>query len=382
MQQTNRCMDDFNTTFDSYPAMLDYHQVQSRTSEWIRCPVRDIHVEPLNQDTVPYWNNALFVDGTSPLAVQDTAANLGLAMRCNGKLYPLRRTAFKSLLDRAKINGTVLAKLPKKDLAQVINTCLQMSMSQALVYYNAEKVTAIHSGDEKDYSVLPIDELLGKIQNELDERFPGNIFEEGYTDHSLSGAMWKLPNQKTELLETYANTLASRFPSRPVPNLMPAIQFITSDSGMASARVAAILGDGKYSIHIGSCVAVEHRGKKTVDNFGEALSQLFAQYGDNIKKLEKLLDIMLVYPVNAMTRLCKELVMPKKEASEAINFFEAAIGDGCATAHDVFMAMQEIPYNLRIAKAPESKILTVQENIAKLLSLNWESYDLARRVDY
>ena len=108
----------------------------------------------------------------------------------------------------------------------------------------------------------------------------------------------------------------------------------------------------------------------------------FAQYGDNIKKLEKLLDIMLVYPVNAMTRLCKELVMPKKEASEAINFFEAAIGDGCATAHDVFMAMQEIPYNLRIAKAPESKILTVQENIAKLLSLNWESYDLARRVDY
>ena len=382
MQQTNRCMDDFNTTFDSYPAMLDYHQAQSRNSEWIRCPVRDIHVEPLNQNTVPYWNTALFVDGTSALAVHDTAANLGLAVRCNGKLYPLRRTAFKTLLDRAKINGTALSKLPKEDLAQVINTCLQMSMSQALMYYNAEKVTAIHSGDEKDYSVLPIDELLGKIQSSLDERFPGNEFEKGYTDHSLSGAMWKLPNQKTELLETYAQMLAAHSSSHTVPDLMPAIRFITSDSGTASARVVAILGDGKYSIHIGSCVAVEHRRKKTVENFEEALSQLFAQYGDNIKKLQKLLDIRLVYPVNAMTRICKELVMPKKEATDAINFFEMAVGDGCATAHDVFMAMQEIPYNLRLAGAAESKILTVQENIAKLLSLNWNSYDLARRIDY
>ena len=89
-----------------------------------------------------------------------------------------------------------------------------------------------------------------------------------------------------------------------------------------------------------------------------------------------------MYPVNAMTRICKELVMPKKEATDAINFFEMAVGDGCATAHDVFMAMQEIPYNLRLAGAAESKILTVQENIAKLLSLNWNSYDLARRIDY
>ena len=83
-----------------------------------------------------------------------------------------------------------------------------------------------------------------------------------------------------------------------------------------------------------------------------------------------------------MTRLCKELVMPKKEATDAIAFFEATIGDGCATAHDVFMAMQEIPYNLRLTGATESKILTVQENIAKLLSLNWNAYDLARRIDY
>ena len=120
---------------------------------------------------------------------------------------------------------------------------------------------------------------------------------------------------------------------------------------------------------------------KVVD-FEEALDQLFAQFGDNIKKLQKLLDIQLDYPINAMTRICKKLVMPKKEAVEAIAMFEMAFGDGPATAHDVFMGMQEIPYLLKADKAPESKILAVQESMARALNLNWAEYDLAKGVEY
>ena len=109
---------------------------------------------------------------------------------------------------------------------------------------------------------------------------------------------------------------------------------------------------------------------------------LFAQYGDNIKKMEKLLDITLLYPVNAMTRVCKELVMPKKEATEAINRFQLINGTDVATAHDVFIAMQEIPYLLKINGTPETKILAVQENMARALNLNWSEFDLARAVSY
>lgn len=88
------------------------------------------------------------------------------------------------------------------------------------------------------------------------------------------------------------------------------------------------------------------------------------------------------YPINAMTRICKKLVMPKKEAVEAIAMFEMAFGDGPATAHDVFMGMQEIPYLLKADKAPESKILAVQESMARALNLNWAEYDLAKGVEY
>ena len=215
----------------------------------------------------------------------------------------------------------------------------------------------------------------------MDERFEGNQFESGYSSYSLTSAFWKLPNQKKELLGKYAKHLKAIGKACLAHKLVPGIQFTTSDTGVASAKVSALLlGASSEPIHIGSCIAVDHRHKKTVENFSEALDLLFAQFGDNIKKLEKLLDVTLLYPVNAMTRVCKELVMPKKEAVEAIAMFESVYGDKPATAHDVFMSMQEIPYLLKLNNASEGKILTVQENMARALNLNWADFDLPKAV--
>lgn len=100
------------------------------------------------------------------------------------------------------------------------------------------------------------------------------------------------------------------------------------------------------------------------------------------QKCYKLLDIHLSYPVNTMTRICKKLSLPKKAALEAIGMFEMAYGGGTATAHDVFMAMQEIPYILKSDHTPESKMLVVEENMARALTLRWGDYDLAKAVSY
>ena len=378
----NTCMDSFTTNFGSFPMMLGYHQELTKNSEWVQCPVTELSVEPLDRASEGIWNIDLFADGTSELAVEDTVANLGLALRVNGGLRPVRETAYKGLLDRAKISGSALAKLNRKDLADVLNVCLQLHQKQqALVLVRGEKVSAVHSGDEKDYSILPIDELLETLQGNLDERFEGNQFESGYSSYSLTSAFWKLPNQKKELLGKYAKHLKAIGKACLAHKLVPGIQFTTSDTGVASAKVSALLlGASSEPIHIGSCIAVDHRHKKTVENFSEALDLLFAQFGDNIKKLEKLLDVTLLYPVNAMTRVCKELVMPKKEAVEAIAMFESVYGDKPATAHDVFMSMQEIPYLLKLNNASEGKILTVQENMARALNLNWADFDLPKAV--
>ncbi len=377
-----QCQDGFYTTFGSYPMMRDYHEKQSKDSQWVRCKVNELQIEPLDANSPLYSSSLPMAPGVTRDAVDDTAENLGLAMDIDGAIYPIRTTAYKSLLDRAKIGGTVLPKLSRKVLSDVLNECLKLYPSDALILIRDEKVSAVHSGDAVDYSILPIDELLLTLQNTLDARFPGNEFEYGYSDHSLTSASWTMPNQKDDLVGNYAKHLDSIGKSYLAKNLVPGIRFMTSDTGVASAKVSALLMGGQYPVHIGSCIAVDHRHQSKVEDFTKALDQLFAQFGDSIAKLQKLTEITLTYPVNAMTRICKKLSMPKKAALGAIQMFEMSYGGGPATAHDVFMAMQEIMFLLKTENTPESKLLFIEENLARTLSFDWEQYDLAKAVSY
>lgn len=377
-----QCQDGFYTTFSSYPLMLDYHKEQSKNSRWVKARVSDLEIQPLGKGSALSTDLPAFASGTTQDAVDDTANNLGLAMRVDGELFPMRMTAYKSLLDRAKIGGTALPKLSREVLAEVLNACLRLYSVDALLLIRDEKVAAVHSGDAVDYSVLPVDELLATLKGKLDAQFNGNVFESGYCDHAMVSASWTMPNQKEDLIGTYAKLLSSLGKGTMSSKLMPGVRFMSSDTGVASAKVSALLMSGKCSIHIGGCIAVDHRHQSKVSDFDTALDQLFAQFGDSIAKLQKLLEIHLDYPVNAMTRVCKKLSLPKKAAVEAIAMYEMAYGGGPATAHDVFLAMQEIPFILRTGNTPESKMLVIEENMARALSFRWSDYDLAKAVSY
>ena len=44
--------------------------------------------------------------------------------------------------------------------------------------------------------------------------------------------------------------------------------------------------------------------------------------------------------------------------------------------------MQEIPYILKSEHTSESKMLNVEENMARALTLKWSDYDTAKAVSY
>ena len=206
-----------------------------------------------------YGSPASFAPCVSSEAIEDTMQNLGLAMQVGGEYYPIRTTAYKSLLDRAKISGTALQKLSRKKFAAVLNDCFGLFSSETLLLIRDEKVSAAHSGDPTDYSVLPIDELLKTLAAKLDDRFPGSEFEGGYCDHAMTSASWTLPGQKEDLLGTYEKLLISPGKATLAAKLVPGIRFVTSDTGVASAKVSALLMGSQHPIHIGGCVAVDHR---------------------------------------------------------------------------------------------------------------------------
>ena len=376
------CCDSYHTQFSAFPDMLSYHEKIRTDSRWERTEVKNLEVAALDKASPLFNDTTSFDSSVSRDAIEDTAENLKLAIKVKDKFFPLRDTAYKSLLDRAKVGGSALPKLPREKLAELINSCLALHKDSALLLVRDEKVSAAHSGDTRDYSVLEIDQLLDGLQSKMDERFPGNQFSGGYVDHSITSASWTLPDQKTELLDTYTKLLAAEGKTAMAAKLMRGIRFSTSDTGVASAKVSALLVGLQYPIHIGGMISVEHRRQSKVPDFVESLDMLFAQFGDSVARLSGLLSIHLDHPVNAMTAICKRLALPKKAAMEAIDMFEMAIGEDSATAHDVFVAMQEIPFILKTQGTPESKLLALQENMARALTLKWRDYDYAREVKW
>ena len=376
------CCDSYHTQFSAFPDMLSYHEKIRTDSRWERTEVKNLEVAALDKASPLFNDTTSFDSSVSRDAIEDTAENLKLAIKVKDKFFPLRDTAYKSLLDRAKVGGSALPKLPREKLAELINSCLALHKDSALLLVRDEKVSAAHSGDTRDYSVLEIDQLLDGLQSKMDERFPGNQFSGGYVDHSITSASWTLPDQKTELLDTYTKLLAAEGKTAMAAKLMPGIRFSTSDTGVASAKVSALLVGLQYPIHIGGMISVEHRRQSKVPDFVESLDMLFAQFGDSVARLSGLLSIHLDHPVNAMTAICKRLALPKKAAMEAIDMFEMAIGEDSATAHDVFVAMQEIPFILKTQGTPESKLLALQEKMARALTLKWRDYDYAREVKW
>ena len=377
----SQCSDSFQTHFSTFEDMYGFHTDLSTATHWRYVPLSSLLFFPLSKDTDLAAISIPFHPDVSEEAVTDTMENTRLAVSIDDHLWPVRDTAYKTILDRARVNGNSLPKISKELLSGILTNCCQLYRENALVLIRDQKVSTVHGGGENDYSVLPVDSLLRTLQDSIDNRFPGNRFLSGYTDHALVNARWIMPEQTEELLGTYLSRLTATGDSLLAEKLTPGITFSTSDTGVSGAKVSAYLCGKRMSVNIGSCIQVDHRSKRTVDDFDAALDGLFAKFGDAIGKLMKLMDIRLDYPVNAMTRVCKLLKMPTKAACEAVAMFEMATGSCSGTAHDVYMAMQEILFLCKIGGMPENKLMLISENLTRALTIKWSDYDCAKGVN-
>ena len=318
------CQDSYYTLFSSYPTLLDYHEEQAKNSRWIRCKVADLQVEPLGESSPLIGNLPAFAAGTSQEAVKDTAENLGLAMRVNGELYPVRMTAYKSLLDRAKIGGTALSKLSREVLAEVLNECLKLYSADALLLIRDEKISAVHSGDEVDYSVLPIDELLKVLQAKLDARFSGNEFESGYCDHSLVSASWRMPDQKEDLRGTYAKVLAAQGKATMASN-QPMRNFLfRGEAGTGKTMGAQAIAAGlNLPYTLMTCSA----NTEITDLVGQFIPDTNGFHGSTpIEDLPKISDITM-HPPSVYMMLTGEYDESKTEDDVLQKLIEIAVGN-------------------------------------------------------
>ena len=310
----------------------------------------------------------------------DTMENTRLLMIANDCSYPVRNCAIKSILDRGRIGGNALKEVSKTVFADILNKVYRVANGDALILYADGKVSALLSGDEKDYSILQTQSLFEETVLFLDEEYEDVEFVCGAYDHAGVTAVWKIVNNTT-LLKVYQEMLVGL--GRSTVGLSPALRLSTSDVGQKSVTLFPMLfwNGGTRSLMLGNPLRLQHRWGNGIDEYRANLKSIYAKYNQAIKGLSSLLAIHLNYPLNAMAGVMVKLKLPKKTIYSVLDLFKNKYGKGPTSAHDCYFGISEAIFMLQANGGSASSVATLEETIARAITYNWTDFDMPGDLD-
>lgn len=307
---------------------------------------------------------------------KDTMEHTRLILKVRDELYPIRSCAIKTILERARVSGNALNKVQKTELAQILNYCMKVAGGDALLRFCEDKISAVHGGDASDYAVLKTPELFRRTVEYLQDNFSGYTFAGASYDHSIVTAVWSLDNEEA-LLKEYKESLQTH--GLPCDEIQLGLRLTTSDTGQSGANLYPMIffGSELRNIPLGSPLKLHHKNKADLARFDEQLNLLYAQYSKALGNMQSVMDVYVLHPINAMLGVMKRIGVPKKYATLIAEDYRLKRGDTACSAYEAYLQISEVIYLMQCDGAEGSKIVMMEENIARAVHLRWKDYDFA-----
>lgn len=307
---------------------------------------------------------------------KDTMEHTRLILKVRDELYPIRSCAIKTILERARVSGNALNKVQKTELAQILNYCMKVAGGDALLRFCEDKISAVHGGDASDYAVLKTPELFRRTVEYLQDNFSGYTFAGASYDHSIVTAVWSLDNEEA-LLKEYKESLQTH--GLPCDEIQLGLRLTTSDTGQSGANLYPMIffGSELRNIPLGSLLKLHHKNKADLARFDEQLNLLYAQYSKALGNMQSMMDVYVLHPINAMLGVMKRIGIPKKYATLIAEDYRLKRGDTACSAYEAYLQISEVIYLMQCDGAEGSKIVMMEENIARAVHLRWKDYDFA-----
>ncbi len=380
MNEARIYADGFATTFADTKEMLEFLANRGKNSQWIRKPTRMLRLIPLEK-------GADKLKGTSGNSLddilEDTEKNTNLLLKVNGQTYPVRNCAIQTILSRARVNGYGLRDLKTETYARVVNDCLKVAKGDALIKIADGKVSAVHGGDEHDYSILDMREIFATASEYLQVHFKGSEYMEGsgIYDHSLVSATWILGGSQ-ELLDTYRNALKINGIEDHIE--APALRLTTSDVAASGANLYPMLicESASHTLSLGSPIKLAHDKGATLTDFRNNLNLICTRYQDAVANLTRLMEIEIRNPLNCLRLMMRKIRIKKKYINQVVELYEAQNGTGSCTAHDLYYAMNEASFFGAGDGLPGHSIIKLEEDITRALVMDWKKFDVGGAIKW
>lgn len=325
--------------------------------------------------------------GVSLEVAHDTAENTKLMLRMGSTFHCLRDTAIPSLYSTAKIMGSALGRLSPFNLSSVLNTCLDVARGSSLVLYRGDKISAIMSDRNGGYKIMPQPELFDITTSEISNSFGAPQFIEGTINHHITSCMFELPLAQERLNEAYNKSIA--FSGRSI-DLMPAVRFLTSDTGDSAAILLPMFRQMETNVYypINRGLKVDHiramssSAKDGVEKFAEIAKQVHAKFYETGETIVAMAKTNIMNPLNAYVAMTNKIGLAQRYAKAGYEDLERfCLGRPC-TMHDIYLSMTVSINAAYEAGLRGSRLMAIEDAIAKVLILKWADFDYPGNVSW
>lgn len=400
-------MKDFEVKNMTEPqALHEFFSNQEKNDRWLNVYTKELYTTPLENNELALYTPGSFAvqmpngvdisgfaDDVSSEEIQSsmttTKTAVVLPVADKFQMYPLRYTAWTHLQKRAGLEGrsinNVKERARAKELApskrcEMFNEtlCLYSDMTKALI--RDGKITALMSGDEADYAVMPVSRLISILESELAYQYENFKFSYANTNHEITQIVYSLHDQQLE--KNIIGTLSSQGLLIQDDAVEVEVQLTTSDVGNCAARLTPIIRvDGK-SLPIGRPDAVEHKGgSKAMTAFIDMTHTFLGKYRENVDLLKKLMEIHITNPSSCLQNVVNKinLVGYGRFLKRAKEKLDQEVTN--CTAYDIYWYLNNMLFESEEYAKAENKTVNLfssikdQEVIGQVLFMNLKDFD-------
>jgi len=361
-------MKDYETIqFSQESDCENFLKSQKNTDKWIGVFTKEIETTPLENNELLLFQkdgfkrnlkSGFIVSGfendvtEEDITTSMTTTKTSIAFPYNNRIcmYPLRYTAFTHMQERAGVGGRAINNLSSKSRVNeispemrcfIINECLSLHNDKTKILVRDGKVTALMSGDEKDYQVMPIIDLLDILKKSVSTYFSANRFVSGQVSHELSCIEYELDD------DTIKNNIKTVLKNNNISfnNLKLMLRLTSSDVGLCAARLTPIIYVDNKVLPIGNALCVEHKGSGVMEAFSSICDRFLAMYKNNVENIKRLMNIKIKDPKDSLIRTVEKLGL--KGFSTALRMccerIEMEHQSSCS-AYDIYWYTMEMLY--------------------------------------
>ena len=306
-------------------------------------------------------------DGTDKAAAVRNASETGLVFGLNDengnpKIVAVSQCALdRSFPERSETRGNT----PKRHPA-MYNIGIHENNGSGIVYLKDDVLMAYHSNG---YGVFYQDKLLDTLLDGLEYADKNYQFIDAFYHDELTVAHFELPSLKKELERIG------------IDGYMPGVVFQTSDVTASGVNLIGYLKRERDGLRarMGSTLSVKHVKSKDITDFALNVDKISSLLKDSADRLNDLKKIKIRNPEQCFANICKskDYHFPVTEWKEAYDDFCAQRGIE-VTAFDLYWSLWRIPDNMKRNNMDDVKIVSVQEDITRVMFAKWERFD----VDY